>query len=689
MNNRLATQTSPYLRQHAENPVDWHPWDDQALGLARRSGRPILLSVGYSACHWCHVMAHESFEDPAVARVMNEHFVNIKVDREERPDLDRVYQLAQQLLTRQPGGWPLTMFLDPDTRLPFFGGTYFPPKPRHGLPGFMDLLIRVSEIFHSRRDDLKAQGGKISAFLDGLNTAEPGQGELTDTALLDAGVQALHQQYDATEGGFGSAPKFPMPGALDWLLGRWAAGRRGGRGVSGREALDMVMHTLTKMARGGIHDHLGGGFCRYATDARWMIPHFEKMLYDNGQMLSLYSDALGVGPDALFEHAVRGITDWLLRDMRHPGGAFYAAQDADSEGEEGKYYVWHRDDVKRLLDPDEYLIVETLYGLDKPANFHRRWHLHRYDAWPAVASRLSLEAGQAEALLDSARAKLLRARETRVQPERDDKILTAWNALAIKGLAKAAVRLERPDWLRAAQQAADFLRNELWADGILHASWHSGSPVHRGYLDDYAFLLDAMVTLLSVSWRDCDAQFALALADALQRDFEDQDAGGFYFTAHDHEALIYRPKPTQDDAMPSGNAVAARALQDLGHLFGESGYLESADRTIVWARRFMEQAPAAHTGLLAALAEPPEQIIIRGPRPDLDPWLRRAHAGYHPSRRVYAIPYADDIRHVPAYLPRLVSADLAAMPVAYRCEGFSCAPPLTTLEDFKSALAED
>jgi len=690
MSNRLAAETSPYLLQHADNPVDWQPWDAEALALARRHQRPILLSVGYSACHWCHVMAHESFEDPDVARVMNEHFVNVKVDREERPDLDRVYQLAHQLLTQQPGGWPLTMFLDPDTLVPFFGGTYFPKTPRHGLPGFTDLLTRVADVFQSRRDELTAQGEKVAEVLASLDTGHGEAAGLTSAELAEAARDALASQYDGADGGFGTAPKFPLPATLERLLRHWAGSAgRGSGSKPDRAALDMVMTTLTRMARGGIHDHLGGGFCRYATDRRWMIPHFEKMLYDNGQLLAVYSDALGVGPDALFELAVTGIADWLHREMRHEGGGFFAALDADSEGEEGRYYLWRRDEVKRLLDDDEYLLIETLYGLDKPANFEGRWILHRYDAWAGVVSRLSLDNDRARALWRSAVAKLLAARERRPRPALDDKVLTGWNALVIDGLARASIRLERPDWLTSARAAADFLTDEVMVDGQLFATWKAGHARHPAYLDDYAALLRATLTLLSAGWRDRDLRLARILAEALLERFEDTDAGGFFFTAHNHEALICRPKPTMDDAMAPGNAMAVLNLTDLGHLLGEQRYLDAASRTIDWARKAMETHPAGHCAMITAMesvAMPPEQIVIRGPQGSLGDWLAAAQAGYRPWRRVYAIPSDADPRCVPSYLPRLVSADSSQRPVAYRCEGFQCSLPIESLEALQEIL---
>ena len=560
MSNRLHTETSPYLLQHADNPVHWQPWDEQALQQARDADKPILLSIGYSSCHWCHVMAHESFADETTAAAMNADFVNIKVDREERPDLDKVYQLAHQVLTQQGGGWPLTMFLDPHTLLPFFGGTYFPKTPRQQMPGFIDLLKRISEAWHEQRDQLGEQSEKLAEVFAQINVSEVAAHLADDQELAQRARDTLASQYDSSEGGFGSAPKFPMPSTLAFLL-RYAITR------SDREAMDMVMTTLTRMARGGIYDHLGGGFFRYATDRNWAIPHFEKMLYDNGQLLSLYADAVAVGPDLLFSDAIRDTVGWLLREMSDPAGGFYAAKDADSEGEEGKYYVWRREEIKRSLDEDEYLLIETLYGVDKPANFGSRWNLLRRDSWRSVVQRLSLSPESALETLTSARGKLLALRESRPAPAIDNKILTAWNAMTIKGLAKASLALNEPVWLSTAQRCADFIREQLFDGDTLYATWQ-GEARFPAYLDDYANLIDALTTLLATDWRECDAAFARQLTDIALERFADPEDGGFFFTDSTDE-LFHRPKPTMDDATPPGNGVLANALIRLGHLFAD------------------------------------------------------------------------------------------------------------------------
>jgi uncharacterized protein YyaL (SSP411 family) len=681
MNNRLQDESSPYLRQHADNPVHWQPWDDAALTAAREQDKPILLSIGYSACHWCHVMAHESFEDSATAALMNDCFVNIKVDREERPDLDKVYQLAHQVLTQQGGGWPLTMFLDPHSLLPFFGGTYFPKSARAQIPGFTDLLGRINDAWQQQRDALGEQGEKLRDVFARLNESEAADQLADPAALADKAIEQLNGQYDASEGGFGTAPKFPMASTLAFLLHQAVAKQN-------RQAMDMVMTTLTRMARGGIYDHLGGGFFRYATDRAWAIPHFEKMLYDNGQLLSLYADAVIVGPDELFANALRETAGWLAGDMASPEGAFYAARDADSEGQEGHFYLWRRDEIKKALSEDEYLIIETLYGIDKPANFENRWNLARRDAWRSVVERLSLERDQADTLLSGAKQKLLALRQQRIAPGLDDKVLTAWNAMTIKGLAKTSIALGETRWLEVAQRCADFLREQLFDGDTLYASWQ-GQARFPAYLDDYANLMEALLTLLSAEWRETDAAFVRQLADRAVARFQDPEHGGFFFT-HDRGELFHQPKPTMDDALPPGNGVIAQALIQLGHLFGENEYLEAAERALYWANGRMLQYPAGHCSMLGALEqylEPAEQIIIRGPREQLDEWLELARGGFAPNRRCYGIPY-DGVSTLPGYLPRLVSIEEQSRPVAYRCENFSCSLPIRSLDELKQTLTK-
>ncbi len=681
--NRLGTETSPYLLQHKDNPVHWYAWGEEALAAARESNKPILLSVGYSACHWCHVMAHESFEDPATAALMNEHFINIKVDREERPDIDKTYQLAHQLLTQNSGGWPLTMFLHPDSHLPFFGGTYFPKTANYQLPGFSDLLHRVAEAYSSKRDELVEQGKKITEVLAALQDVNPSADtESGDYEAISATArEALVTQYDSKSGGFGNAPKFPNSTLIEFLFEQWSYSAK-----RDREALDMVMTTLTQMARGGIYDQLGGGFCRYSTDSSWMIPHFEKMLYDNGTLLSLYANALKIGPDQLFEDAVTDTVNWLTTTMRHDAGGFYSAQDADSEGEEGKYYVWQKQRVKKLLTEDEYLLVETLFGLDKPANFESRWNLHRRESFRSVTERIILDSDNPREVWLSAKAKLLDERASRTAPEIDTKILASWNALAIDGLAQAGMSLGRQDWIEHAQSAMDFVRTRMMKDGRLHATWKDGEARHPAYLDDYAFCLRALVTLLQAQWREVDIAFAQELAN-LTIELFSADSGGFYFTAHDHEELIHRAMPTVDESTASGNAVLGAALTDLGHLMADLRYLEAASGILRWATPFAERYPTGHCSMLTLAARhtnAQQQVILHGPE---DPqWLDACRTGFTPNRRVFSIGFGASIKTIPAYLPRMVSAEQRDRVTAYVCTGMSCSAPIRDLAELKEAL---
>ncbi|MEQ8659883.1 MAG: thioredoxin domain-containing protein [Gammaproteobacteria bacterium] len=671
--NRLAEATSPYLQQHAGNPVDWYPWGDEALARAAREGKPILLSIGYSACHWCHVMAHESFERADIAALMNAHFVNIKVDREERPDLDRIYQVAHQLLTRNRGGWPLTMFLTPDDHLPFFGGTYFPPRARHGMPGFDQVLERVAAIFASHAADIEATKPQLRAALAQVlgGAGEPGP---IDASLATRACDELLQGFDATHGGFGTAPKFPHPGGLELLRDAAAEAHRETR-ARRLHALDF---SLEAMARGGLYDHLGGGFCRYSVDDRWDIPHFEKMLYDNGPLLGLYAARAAATARPLFAEAAHTTADWLLDVMRTPAGAFCSSLDADSEGEEGRFYVWQREEVAAVLGA-RYDAFAARYGLDRPPGFEGRWHLR-------LAPPGSGEEDGAAFARD--RERLRERRAARPWPARDDKILTAWNALAIKGLTSVGAHLGRTDCIDAACAALDFLRTRHWRDGRLLATSRDGHAHLAAYLDDHAFLLDALLDVLGVRWRKADLDFAIALADLLLSRFADPARGGFYFTADDHETLIERSRTFSDDSLPAGNGVAARALAELGHLVGEARYTQAARDTLAAGMAEAAHLPSACATLMCALlddAVPPPRVVLRATAGTLPPAWQAVLARARDARlRSYTIAAHE------TDLPGLLAARQAragAAVTAYVCRGTQCSAPLMSAAALAAELA--
>lgn len=685
MANRLSGATSPYLQQHATNPVDWYPWGPEALAAARSSGRPILLSIGYSACHWCHVMAHESFENAATATVMNELFVNIKVDREERPDLDRIYQIAHQMLTQRGGGWPLTMFLTHDDQQPFFGGTYFPDEARYGMPAFRDLLVRVAGYYRERGTEVREQNAALMRAFADLTPSPAAADQALHDGPLRAARREIESGFDRTWGGFSTAPKFPHPATIDGLLRRWRASADGTE--PDLQALYMATLTLTRMAEGGLYDQLGGGFCRYSVDEYWMIPHFEKMLYDNGALLACYAQAAVATGDALFARAAAGTADWLLRDLRAPQGGFWSSLDADSEGHEGRFYVWQPEQVRALLEPAEYAVFAPRFGLDREPNFEgASWHLHSYRPVEEIAASLGIGIEAATARLESARAKLLDVRRQRVWPGRDEKLLTSWNALTIRGLAMAARALRREDLQRAAEEAVDRVRTQLWRDGRLLATCREDVAQLPAYLDDYVMLADAILELLQVRWRSEDLQFAQQLIDIVLARFEDRDGGGFFFTADDHEALIHRSKSFADEATPSGNGVAAYVLQRLGWLLGETRYLAAAERTLRAAWRALERYPQGHMTLITALDEhlvPPQIIVLRGAAASIADWRGELDRLFDPRRVILAIP-ADATGLPPALGMKAPPADGST--VAYLCRGSSCSAPLATLDELARRL---
>ncbi|MBE9515437.1 MAG: thioredoxin domain-containing protein [Proteobacteria bacterium] len=657
--NRLADEASPYLQQHANNPVHWQPWDEQALEQARREDKPILVSIGYSACHWCHVMEHESFGDEATAAIMNEHFINIKVDREERPDLDKVYQTSHQLLVQRPGGWPLNMFIAPDTHLPIFGGTYFPPQARYGMPDFKSVLARVSDFYQNRRDELTKQYDYLTQALGKLDSHTP-DGQLNDALLTEADDE-IANSFDQHHGGFGGAPKFFHVPSLEYCFKRAYK-------TPARQRLEKhVTDTLTIMANSGIFDQLAGGFYRYSVDEQWMIPHFEKMLYDNGQLLALYAETGNVTGKPLLTQTALKIADWVLAEMTSPEGAYYSTLNADSEGEEGKFYAWSTKELKQLLNDERWQQLANHYQLEGNPNFEGQWHLHAINPNNETINTS----------LEPIHQRLLQARAKRSRPSRDEKILTSWNALMIRGMAVAGRLLNKPDYIDSACKAMRVMQTQLWQDNTLHATYKDGVARHPAYLDDYAYLLWALLELLQARWDDELLKFAIQIADILIADFEDEHRGGFFFTAHDHEPLPYRPKPASDDAMPSGNGIAALCLQRLGLLLGESHYLTAAENTLKATQPSMKRyLPGAGALLLALreLTQPAEIVILRGKPDELLSWQASLNEQHQPDRLVFAIP--DDAQLPPSLATKTYTGSICA----YRCRGLQCQEPVNEIK---------
>ena len=674
--NRLNDSSSPYLLQHAHNPVDWWPWCQEALDLAKQQNKLILLSIGYSACHWCHVMAHESFEDQATAEIMNKHFINIKVDREQRPDLDKIYQTAHQMLNQRPGGWPLTMILTPDDQIPFFAGTYFPVEEKHGMPPFKDVLVRVDEFYRDNPAQIDEQNASLVSALNSL-ISTPAHADDLNSAPLDQARRQLEQQFDKEHAGFGKAPKFPHPTNLVRLLRHWNATQLTGN--EDNRAKDMLHITLHAMASGGLFDQLRGGFFRYSVDDVWMIPHFEKMLYDNGPLLGLYALASKAFNDRSFDRICTETANWVIEEMQSTEGGYFSTLDADSEGEEGKFYVWTQEQVKIILNKQEYSLFSPLYGLDHDANFEGHWHLHMFNSIESLVQQKDISVTDARAHLNNAKQKLLTVRNTRIRPNRDEKILVAWNALMIKGMAQSGRLLLKPDFIFSAQRACDFIHEFMFSNGRLYANYKDGAADIMAYLDDYAFLLDAVLELLSAQWQSRYLSFAIELAENLLEHFEDKDAGGFYFTAHDHEKLIQRPKPMSDEAIPSGNAVAAYALARLGHLVSESRYIDASKRTLANAWNNLSQTPYAHAAMLDALEEhlyPPSIIIIRGNEEQKKIWEDSINTTFN-ARMMYFYINSKEDKLNSAIAEKAPASDKN---IAYLCSGRQCLPPCENIE---------
>jgi len=585
--NRLIFEHSPYLLQHARNPVDWYPWGEEALARARREDKPIFLSIGYSTCHWCHVMERESFENETIAEVLNDNYVCIKVDREERPDLDGLYMKATQMMTGR-GGWPNSLWLTPEGE-PWFAGTYFPPGDADGRPGFRTLLLKLADAWKTRRPDVQDQAGRIVEALGRMGKGgEPG---LIDRALLDRAFENLRENFDAERGGFGGAPKFPPHGAFSLIFAEYER-------AGDRELLKMATATLGAMIEGGIHDQVGGGFHRYSTDARWFLPHFEKMLYDNAQLLGALAEAYRFDPEPRFRRAAEGIVSWLRREMMDPAGGFYSALDADSEGEEGKYYLWTRDELVEALGEEGPWFAE-LCGATGEGNYREE-----ASGKGSGVNILYLPGGEPEdpARFEALGAKLLARRAGRVPPARDDKVLTSWNALTISGLVSAAGAFGHPEYLELAEGAADFLLRELRRDGRLRRSWRAGDAGPPAYLDDDAFLAWALLDLFEATGRSRWKEASIELADDLLARFEDV-GGGFYFSAEGHDDLLLRSMDPYDHALPSGNGVAARLLLRLTRLTGDPHWRSRAEACLARFAVQMDQSPRGTESLLLAAME--------------------------------------------------------------------------------------
>ncbi len=684
MPNRLAAETSPYLRQHADNPVDWYPWGEEAFARAKSEQKPILLSVGYSACHWCHVMAHESFEDAQVASVMNELFINIKVDREERPDVDDIYMNAVVAMTGH-GGWPMTVFLTPEGK-PFYGGTYYPPQPRHGLPSFRQVLLAVDEAWRLRRPQVLESAAQMTDQLDGRELVVQAQTSDLNAELLTAARAKIAVSFDAAYGGFGGAPKFPQPMTLSWLL---AHHHRTGD----PKALEMAVFTLTKMAQGGIYDQIGGGFARYSVDAVWLVPHFEKMLYDNAQLSRVYARAYQLTSDPFLGRIAQETYDYVLREMTAPEGGFYSATDADSEGEEGKFFVWTPAQVMALLSPDDAALAVDYYGMSEAGNFEGHNILHTPHSEAEVAKRHQLTVEALQARLASIKDVLFAARAQRVPPGLDDKIVTSWNGLMLASLAEGARVFNRRDYATAAQRAGEFLLDTLFSrdehgQARVLRTYNHGQAKIAGVLEDYACLAEGFLELYMTS---LDVRFYLAardLAEAALSRFRAPD-GGFYDTADDHEALIIRPRSLQDNAVPSGAAMLSRVLLRLYAYTGEARYEEAAVSALLLLVGAMREYPTAFGEALGAvelLVGGVVELAVIGDRQMARDLFRTVYAAYRPNLVVAhsAVDVGDD--HPIPLLRQRVQRD--GLPTAYVCRQFACRLPVTTPTALEAQLAD-
>ncbi|CAN5850317.1 thioredoxin domain-containing protein [soil metagenome] len=681
MANRLANETSPYLLQHKDNPVDWYPWGEEALLRAREEDKPVLLSVGYSACHWCHVMERESFEDDETARMMNEHFVNIKVDREERPDIDSIYMAAVQAITRH-GGWPMTVFLTPDGA-PFYGGTYYPPVPSRGMPSFQQLLLSIVDAYENRHEEVLKNAETVREYLRASTAALMPEAEGAGAELLDSAAQALLAQLDGRYGGFGGAPKFPQAMNLEVLL------RHHSR-TGDRSALAGVELTCRRMANGGIYDHLGGGFARYSVDASWLVPHFEKMLYDNALLSRLYLEAYQATGDPFYRRIAEETLDYVLRDMTSEEGGFYSAEDADSEGVEGKFYIWTPDELEAALDPDEANLAARYWDVTEGGNFEGRSILHVPRPPEAVADEFGLSGEELWERIVGIRGKLFAVREGRVRPGRDEKILAAWNGLMLRSFALAARVTGREDYREAAVKNATFILEKLKEDGRIHRSYKDGRARFNGYLEDYAMVADGLVALYEATFETRWLVEADDLMDAVTELFWDEEKRAFYDTPTDHEELVTRPRDVYDGATPSGTSVATEVLLELALLLDRGDYRKRAEDVLEELAGGMEKIPGGFGRLLCALdfsaSEPREVVVVGDQRAsDTRALLGTVYSRYLPNKVVAGLSPDDDEAGglIPLLAQRTAREGKAT---AYVCVHYACQTPTTDPEELARQL---